>query len=78
MKFDWLIPLLYFCLAVWCLWMARRGYRTRELLFKRGTKGTDLANNPLLIWAQIIAVFSLGLGMLIYASVYLSLIITHQ
>ena len=78
MKLDWLLPLLYFCIALGCFWLAQRGYRSRELLFKRGTKGTDLVNNSYLIWAQIIGVFSLGVAMLIYASRYLSLIIAHH
>jgi hypothetical protein len=70
--------LLYCCIALGCFWLARRGYRSRELLFKRGTKDTNLANNPYLIWAQIIALFSLGIAMFIYASRYLSLIIAHH
>lgn len=74
MKLDWLLPLLYFCIALWCFWLARRGYRSRELLFKRGTKGTNLANNTYLIWAQIIGIFILGIAMLLYSGKYLSLI----
>jgi hypothetical protein len=74
MKLDWLLPLLYCCIALWCFWLARRGYRSRELLFKRGTKDTNLANNAYLIWAQIIGIFILGIVMLIYSGKYLSLI----
>jgi hypothetical protein len=52
-----------------------QGYKSHELLFKRGSKGTDLEKCELLIWVQIITVLLLGIGMSVYACIYLSLIL---
>ena len=72
---DLILPILDFCIGLWCLMKAKRGYKSRELMFKRGTKGTGLENSQFLIWAQIIAIFILGLGMFAYSLIYLSLVL---
>ncbi|MCB9771099.1 MAG: hypothetical protein H6754_00905 [Candidatus Omnitrophica bacterium] len=56
--------ILFFCAGVWCLYAAYRGLKTRTLIFKKGTKGTGLENNKILIWAQIIGTFALGFAIL--------------
>ncbi len=72
---DLILPILYFWLGLWCLMKAKRGYKSRELIFKRGTQGTGLENNQFLIRAQIIGMFILGLGMFAYSLIYLSLVL---
>ena len=72
---DLLIPVLYLCIALWCFVKFAQGYKSHELLFKRGTKGTNLKNNEFLIWVQIIGILLLGIGLSVYACIYLSLIL---
>jgi hypothetical protein len=72
-SYDIILPILYFCIGIGCFFLARRGLKTRELIFKRGTKGTGLENSAPLIWAQIIGAFILGIGMLAYALIYASI-----
>jgi hypothetical protein len=66
-----LVPLiLYSGIGIGCLFLALKGLKTRQLIFKRGTKGTGLENSVPLIWAQIIGTFILAVGMLAYALLY--------
>jgi hypothetical protein len=75
--FDIILPILYFFISIWCFFLATKGLKTRQLIFKRGTKGTGLENSTSLMWAQIIATFILGLGLLIYALMY-AFIMLHK
>jgi hypothetical protein len=72
---NFFLPIIYFCIGLWCLAMAKRGYKSHKLIFKRGIKGTGLENNEFLIWTQIIATFILGLSMIAYSLIYLILIL---
>ena len=73
--YDIILPILYFCVSIWCFFLAMKGLKTRKLIFKRGTKGTGLGNSVSLIWAQIIGTFILGIGLLVYALVYASIVL---
>lgn len=75
--FDVIVPVLYFGISIGCFYLANKGYKTRKLIFKKGTKGTALENSTSLLWVQIIATFFLGLGLLIYALMY-ALIMLHK
>ena len=69
------LPILSFGISLWCFFLATRGLKHRKLIFKRGTKGTGLENSVSLIWAQIIGTFILGIGMLVYALIYASIVL---
>ncbi len=70
--------ILYFCIGIWGLFLAFKGLKTRQLIFKRGTKGTDLKNSVPLIWAQIIGTLILAIGMLAYALIYAFLVLPRS
>jgi hypothetical protein len=74
-QLEIILPILYFCISLWCFLLAMKGLKTRKLIFKRGVKGTGLENSTSLMWAQIIATFILGLGLLIYALMYASIVL---
>jgi hypothetical protein len=72
--YDIVLPILYFCISIWCFFLAMKGLKTRQLIFKRGTKGTGLKNSGFLMWTQIIGAFVLGIGLLVYALVYATIV----
>ena len=67
---DIALPILYLCIGAWCFVLARKGLKSRSLIFRKGTKGTRLEHSAALVWAQIIGTFVLGGGMLVYAVIY--------
>lgn len=64
---DTIIPVLYLGISAGCLFLARRAYTTRTLIFKKGIKGMELENSEYLRWVQIISTLFLGIVMLSYA-----------
>ena len=74
-QYDIILPILSFGISIWCFFLAMRGLKSRKLIFKRGTKGTGLENSASLVWAQIIGTFILGIGMLVYALIYASIVL---
>jgi hypothetical protein len=74
-QYDIILPLLYFCIRLWCFSLALNGFRTRQVIFKRGLKGKRLKNSKTLMWAQIIGTFMLAVGLLIYAVLYASAVL---
>ena len=74
-QYDIILPILSFGISIWCFFLAMRGLKSRKLIFKRGTKGTGLENSASLVSAQIIGTFILGIGMLVYALIYASIVL---
>jgi hypothetical protein len=74
-QYDIILPILSFGISIWCFFLAMRGLKSRKLIFKRGTKGTGLENSASLVWTQIIGTFILGIGILVYALIYASIVL---
>ncbi len=69
------LPILSFCISVWCFFLVTRGLKTHKLIFKRGTKGTELEYSESLMWMQIIGTFIIGIVMLVYTLIYASIVL---
>ena len=69
-----LVPaVIYFGISMLCIYFGAKGLKTRQLVFKMGTKDTGLENNKILIWMQIIGVFLLAASAFFFALMWLTM-----
>jgi hypothetical protein len=67
---GFILPTLYFCISIWCMFLARKGLKTGKLIFKKGTKGTGLENSEFLFKTQIVSTLILCVTLFVFGLAY--------
>jgi hypothetical protein len=65
-----LLAILYLSISAACFFLATRSLQSRQLISKRGIKGTSLERSDTLRWVQIVNISGLGLGLFAYGLIY--------